>query len=153
MGLAPARSPRQHAPAPYQRDAPGNPVRNKREPASSQKIAITAKLRPEAPSHAPAPQQTHARDVPPSLRKRRQKHRFRETVTINLARKAAGKSEPEKPASKNLLKSGMRVRHAQFGDGIVVSRERVGEDIRLVVAFSRVGKKTLMEKYAKLQAL
>jgi hypothetical protein len=47
----------------------------------------------------------------------------------------------------------MRVRHAQFGDGIILSRERAGNDIKLVISFSRVGRKTLVEKYAKLQAL
>jgi DNA helicase II / ATP-dependent DNA helicase PcrA len=51
------------------------------------------------------------------------------------------------------LKSGMRVRHDQFGDGIILSRERVGDDFKLVVTFSRVGKKSLMEKYAKLKSL
>ena len=52
-----------------------------------------------------------------------------------------------------LFKAGVRVRHEQFGDGIVLSRERSGNDIKLVVTFSRVGKKVLMEKYAKLKAL
>jgi DNA helicase-2/ATP-dependent DNA helicase PcrA len=52
-----------------------------------------------------------------------------------------------------LFKAGMRVRHEQFGDGIVLSRERAGNEIKLVVTFSRVGKKVLMEKYAKLKAL
>ncbi len=51
------------------------------------------------------------------------------------------------------LKSGTRVRHAQFGEGIILSRERVGNDIRLVVTFSRAGRKTLLEKYAKLEAI
>ena len=51
------------------------------------------------------------------------------------------------------LKSGMRVRHAQFGDGIILNRQRVGDDIKLTVTFSRVGKKTLIERYAKLQPL
>jgi ATP-dependent DNA helicase UvrD/PcrA len=51
------------------------------------------------------------------------------------------------------LKSGMRVRHAQFGDGIILNRERVGDDVKLTVTFSRVGKKTLIERYAKLQPL
>jgi DNA helicase II / ATP-dependent DNA helicase PcrA len=52
-----------------------------------------------------------------------------------------------------LFKAGTRVRHEQFGDGIVLSRERSGNDIRLVVTFSRVGKKTLIERFAKLKAL
>jgi DNA helicase II / ATP-dependent DNA helicase PcrA len=51
------------------------------------------------------------------------------------------------------LKTGMRVRHEQFGDGIILSRERAGNDFKLVVTFSRVGKKSLMEKYAKLKSL
>jgi DNA helicase-2/ATP-dependent DNA helicase PcrA len=51
------------------------------------------------------------------------------------------------------LKSGMRVRHAQFGDGIILSREKSGNDVRLVVTFSRAGRKTLIERYAKLQPI
>jgi hypothetical protein len=47
----------------------------------------------------------------------------------------------------------MRVRHEQFGDGIILSRERTGNDYKLTITFSRVGKKSLMEKYAKLKAL
>lgn len=56
-------------------------------------------------------------------------------------------------AGKSLLMAGMRVRHAQFGDGIILNRERVGDDVKLTVTFSRVGKKTLLERFAKLQAL
>ena len=62
--------------------------------------------------------------------------------------RACGEAAAVKP-----LKSGTRVRHAQFGEGIVLSRERVGNDIRLVVTFSRAGRKTLLEKYAKLEAI
>jgi DNA helicase-2/ATP-dependent DNA helicase PcrA len=62
------------------------------------------------------------------------------------------RSDKEAPAVKH-LKSGMRVRHAQFGEGIVLSRQRVGNEIRLVVTFSSAGRKTLLEKYAKLEAL
>jgi DNA helicase-2/ATP-dependent DNA helicase PcrA len=51
------------------------------------------------------------------------------------------------------FRSGSRVRHPQFGDGIVLSRERAGNDIKLTIAFSRVGRKTLVERYAKLQPL
>jgi hypothetical protein len=52
-----------------------------------------------------------------------------------------------------ILKSGTRVRHAQFGDGIILRREKVGNDIKLTITFSRAGKKTLIERYAKLQAI
>jgi DNA helicase-2/ATP-dependent DNA helicase PcrA len=60
-------------------------------------------------------------------------------------------SQPTKTGSG--LKAGMRVRHDQFGDGIILSRERVGSDFKIVVTFSRVGKKSLMEKFAKLKSL
>jgi DNA helicase II / ATP-dependent DNA helicase PcrA len=63
--------------------------------------------------------------------------------------KAGRETEPDGPA----LKAGMRVRHDQFGDGIILSRERMGNDIKLIVTFSRVGKKSLIEKYAKLKPL
>ncbi len=52
-----------------------------------------------------------------------------------------------------LFKAGMRVRHEQFGDGIILSREKMGNDTKLVITFSRVGRKALIEKYAKLKAL
>jgi DNA helicase II / ATP-dependent DNA helicase PcrA len=49
--------------------------------------------------------------------------------------------------------AGMRVRHEQFGDGIILSRERMGNETKLVITFSRVGKKSLIEKYAKLKQI
>jgi DNA helicase-2/ATP-dependent DNA helicase PcrA len=64
----------------------------------------------------------------------------------------AGKSGAARPGT-SLLMAGMRVRHAQFGDGIILHRERVGNDVKLMITFSRVGRKTLMERYAKLQVL
>lgn len=57
------------------------------------------------------------------------------------------------PGAGPVFKPGARVHHDHFGDGIVLSRERLGNDIKLVITFSRVGKKTLVEKYAKLKAL
>jgi DNA helicase II / ATP-dependent DNA helicase PcrA len=66
--------------------------------------------------------------------------------------------DASKPASsqaetKRIAKPGVRVRHPMFGDGIVLNREKVGNDIKLVVSFSRAGRKTLMEKFAKLEIL
>jgi DNA helicase-2/ATP-dependent DNA helicase PcrA len=59
----------------------------------------------------------------------------------------------EGPKTRTIFKAGTRVRHEQFGDGIVLSRERRGNDIKLVVTFSAAGKKSLIERYAKLKAL
>jgi len=49
------------------------------------------------------------------------------------------------------LEAGLRVRHAQFGVGTVVSVEPLDDDTKLVVRFAAVGTKTLRAKYAKLQ--
>ena len=65
----------------------------------------------------------------------------------------AAKSGDAAHGATRSLKSGMRVRHAQFGDGIILSRQKVGNDFKLIVTFSRVGRKTLIERYAKLEAL
>jgi DNA helicase-2/ATP-dependent DNA helicase PcrA len=66
-------------------------------------------------------------------------------------RRGSAPQAPRPPSSG--LREGMRVRHARFGEGMILSRERVGNDIRLVVAFSRVGRKTLLESFAKLEAI
>jgi len=65
----------------------------------------------------------------------------------------AGKAASSQTGTKPKAKPGVRVRHPMFGDGIVLNREKVGNDIKLVVSFSRVGRKTLMEKFAKLEIL
>jgi len=49
------------------------------------------------------------------------------------------------------LKPGLRVRHAQFGVGTIVSVEPLSDDTKLVVRFSSVGHKTLRAKFAKLE--
>ena len=45
----------------------------------------------------------------------------------------------------------MRVKHAQFGTGEVISVEQLDDDTKLVVRFSAVGKKTLRAKFARLE--
>ncbi len=59
----------------------------------------------------------------------------------------------EVPPKGRIIKPGTRVRHDKFGDGIVLSRERSGNNIKLVVTFSRAGRKSLIEQYAKLKVL
>jgi DNA helicase-2/ATP-dependent DNA helicase PcrA len=49
------------------------------------------------------------------------------------------------------LRSGMRVRHAQFGVGTVVSIEEQNDDLKVTVRFASVGVKKLLSKYAKLE--
>jgi DNA helicase-2/ATP-dependent DNA helicase PcrA len=49
------------------------------------------------------------------------------------------------------MKPGLRVRHAQFGLGTIVSVEPLEDDVKLIVRFNTVGQKTLRAKFAKLE--
>jgi DNA helicase II / ATP-dependent DNA helicase PcrA len=49
------------------------------------------------------------------------------------------------------LKPGLRVRHAQFGVGTILTVEPLDDDTKLVVRFNSVGQKTLRAKFAKLE--
>jgi len=49
------------------------------------------------------------------------------------------------------LRPGVRVRHAQFGVGVVLSVEELDDDVKLQVRFNAVGQKTLRARYAKLE--
>jgi DNA helicase-2/ATP-dependent DNA helicase PcrA len=49
------------------------------------------------------------------------------------------------------LKPGLKVRHPQFGEGMVLSVEPLDDDVKVVVRFNSVGRKTLRAKFAKLE--
>jgi DNA helicase-2/ATP-dependent DNA helicase PcrA len=51
------------------------------------------------------------------------------------------------------LKDGDRVRHAQFGEGIVVSNKKMKDDFEVTVAFDSVGLKRLMLSFARLEKI
>ena len=59
---------------------------------------------------------------------------------------------PEATGSKG-LKSGQRVRHPKYGEGVVFRREGDGEDAKVTVQFSKFGVKKLVEKFAQLERL
>jgi DNA helicase-2/ATP-dependent DNA helicase PcrA len=59
--------------------------------------------------------------------------------------------EDEDQSVPSGLKAGLRVRHAQFGVGTIVSVEPLDDDVKLVVRFTSVGQKTLRAKFAKLE--
>jgi DNA helicase-2/ATP-dependent DNA helicase PcrA len=54
-------------------------------------------------------------------------------------------------AEGDCLRPGFRVRHPQFGVGTILERTGEGEDMKVMVAFFRAGKKRLAVKYAKLE--
>jgi DNA helicase-2/ATP-dependent DNA helicase PcrA len=59
--------------------------------------------------------------------------------------------EDEDQTPGGSLRPGMRVKHAQFGTGEVISVEQLDDDTKLVVRFTAVGKKTLRAKFARLE--
>ena len=61
------------------------------------------------------------------------------------------KPEDEDQSPRAGLREGGRVRHAMFGVGTVLSVEELDDDVKVVVTFASVGRKTLRAKYAKLQ--
>jgi DNA helicase-2/ATP-dependent DNA helicase PcrA len=63
---------------------------------------------------------------------------------------SAYKYEEEDQSGRG-LRAGMRVRHAQFGVGNVISVEEHNDDMKITVRFNLVGVKKLLAKYAKLE--
>ncbi|HZD47797.1 MAG TPA: UvrD-helicase domain-containing protein [Silvibacterium sp.] len=55
------------------------------------------------------------------------------------------------PTGKTGLKSGQRVRHPKYGEGVVFRREGDGEDAKVTVQFAQFGVKKLVEKFANLE--
>jgi DNA helicase II / ATP-dependent DNA helicase PcrA len=57
------------------------------------------------------------------------------------------------PTGRTGLRSGQRVRHPKYGEGVVFRREGDGEDAKITVQFSKFGVKKLVEKFAQLERL
>ena len=48
---------------------------------------------------------------------------------------------------------GQRVRHAKFGDGVILRLDGIGQGAQVEINFERAGRKTLMLAYANLETL
>jgi DNA helicase-2/ATP-dependent DNA helicase PcrA len=70
---------------------------------------------------------------------------------------SAPKSRPKldipAPTGSTGIRSGQRVRHPKYGEGIVFRREGDGDDAKITVQFSKFGVKKLVEKFAQLERL
>jgi DNA helicase-2/ATP-dependent DNA helicase PcrA len=55
------------------------------------------------------------------------------------------------PSGKTGFRSGQRVRHPKYGEGVVFKREGEGENVKITVQFPRFGIKKLVEKFAQLE--
>ena len=85
-------------------------------------------------------------------------HSHYEFRTNPYARKGRGVKEREASYSYENedqsafgLRTGMRVRHQQFGIGTVMAVEEHNDDLKVTVRFASVGLKKLLSKYAKLE--
>jgi len=63
------------------------------------------------------------------------------------------KLEVAAPTGGTGLKTGTRVRHPKYGEGVIFRREGDGEDAKLTVQFTQHGAKKLVEKFAQLERL
>jgi DNA helicase-2/ATP-dependent DNA helicase PcrA len=63
------------------------------------------------------------------------------------------KLDVPEPTGKTGLRTGTKVRHPKYGEGVVFKREGDGEDAKLTVQFARFGVKKLVEKFAQLEKM
>jgi len=77
--------------------------------------------------------------------------RVQEPAEGPMAARAVPRYEPEEEPWP--IKVGTRVRHARFGEGMVVGVERDGADTIVTVGFASVGRKRLSLQYAQLEEL
>ncbi len=57
------------------------------------------------------------------------------------------------PAALQSYKVGEMVRHKAFGEGLIVSAVKMGNDVMLEIAFNKVGTKRVMSNFAKLEKI
>jgi DNA helicase II / ATP-dependent DNA helicase PcrA len=67
--------------------------------------------------------------------------------------KSRPRLEVPAPTGSTGIRSGQRVRHPKYGEGIVFRREGDGDDAKITVQFSKFGVKKLVEKFAQLERL
>jgi DNA helicase-2/ATP-dependent DNA helicase PcrA len=70
------------------------------------------------------------------------------------SRKSSGsrpKLEIPAPSGVTGFRSGQRVRHPKYGEGVVFRREGDGDDAKITVQFAEFGVKKLVEKFAQLE--
>jgi DNA helicase II / ATP-dependent DNA helicase PcrA len=67
------------------------------------------------------------------------------------ARSERPKLDVPEPTGSRGFKSGQRVRHPKYGEGIVFRREGEGDDAKVTVQFAGFGVKKLVEKFANLE--
>ncbi|WP_322799977.1 ATP-dependent helicase [Thermoflexus sp.] len=94
------------------------------------------------------------REIPKELWSAVPGHRTPRAPRSRRDRKAAALQEtPVAPPSSLRFRPGMRVRHPQFGEGLILESRRAGPDEEVVVMFEEAGLKRLLAGFANLQIL
>ncbi|MCL1905426.1 MAG: UvrD-helicase domain-containing protein [Clostridiales bacterium] len=84
---------------------------------------------------------------------RRAQTRPAERLTDNVFAPRPKPPAPAPPSADRLIGLGDKVRHAKFGDGVVVTVTGSGEDMQMAVAFPGQGVKQLMWRYAPMKKI
>jgi DNA helicase-2/ATP-dependent DNA helicase PcrA len=87
-------------------------------------------------------------DIPPELVKGRTKD---ERPTTNDQRPPTNDQHSSLVVGRSSFRPGDRVRHATFGEGVVISSKRTGDDEEVEVAFAGRGVKRLVASFARLE--
>ena len=86
------------------------------------------------------------------LERRRRGRQDRALAGLSAAWRGGGeRPTPRGPTSATHYRAGDKVRHVQFGDGVVVSSAAKGDDEEVTVAFPDQGVKRLMASFARLE--
>jgi DNA helicase-2/ATP-dependent DNA helicase PcrA len=72
----------------------------------------------------------------------------RSSIVRNTAAPSAATAQ-----KREVFAAGDRVKHATFGEGTILSVQKIAADMLYEIAFDRVGTKKLMHTYAKLQKI
>lgn len=103
-------------------------------------------------SSSPNPPSRFLRDIPPSLiEQRRSGHGLVADPNSRWRPGPGGAPAAPRPGSSSSLVPGDRVRHAKFGEGVVVSCVPSGGDQEVAVAFEGLGIKRLLLSFAPLE--
>ena len=97
---------------------------------------------------------TVSRTTPPANRPHAGPGSLDNIAQFFSSRKGSGsrpKLEIPVPAGATGFRSGQRVRHPKYGEGVVFRREGDGDDAKITVQFAEFGVKKLVEKFAQLE--
>ncbi len=118
----------------------------------NQQVNVPSRFLADIPKSLLAEDGATARTPAPSARERTARAGHAAQATLWSA-PATGGSAVEAPPATARFKIGDRVRHAKFGEGIVVETELTRDDQEVKVAFAGIGVKRLSVNLARLEKL